>query len=102
MPKAYNLLITTEDNTLFSSAAFFRVDGTFGIGSSDLAVTTSAQPTAISDTTVTTSAPGGNPSGSRSETPKSATLALTGVAAALLYRLKTRRKSAEAGHRLLL
>jgi hypothetical protein len=74
----YNLTITTEDNTLFSSAAFFRVDGTFS----------SAPPPATSAPPPTTSGPNGDPGA----VPEPATFALTGVAAALLYCWKTRRR----------
>lgn len=82
----YNLTITTEDNTLFSSAAFFRVEGSLVTAppatSSAPSPTTSAPPPP-------TSAPGGTPGA----VPEPATFALTGVAAALLYCLKTRRKA---------
>lgn len=81
----YNLRITTEDNTLFSSAAFFRVEGTL----STAPPTTTAPTTTAPSTTAppTTSAPGG------SAVPEPATFALSGVAGALLYCLKTRRSS---------
>jgi hypothetical protein len=81
----YNLRITTEDNTLFSSAAFFRVEGTFGTAPPS----SSAPPPTTSAPPPTTSAPNGDPGA----VPEPATFALTGVAAALLYCFKTSRKS---------